>query len=95
MDEIIDRCSAAIRREEHGTVNNAREDLTSVSKIGVVSAFREFSFGNNLMGIYGSISFDILHAWLLGLMEYMLEGVYLMFSPKKWLFGVKRDKIPI
>jgi hypothetical protein len=78
MDEIIDRCSATIKRAQHGTVNNAREELTSVSKMGVVSAFREFLFGNNPMGIYGSLPFETLHAWLLRLMEYMLEGV---FSP--------------
>jgi hypothetical protein len=40
MDEIIDRFSATIKRAQHGTVNNAREELTSVSKMGVVSAFR-------------------------------------------------------
>jgi hypothetical protein len=45
MDEIIDRCSATIKRAQYGTVNNAREELTLfVSKMGVVSAFREFSF---------------------------------------------------
>jgi hypothetical protein len=42
--------------------------------MGVVSAFKEFSFGNNPMGIYGSLLFETLHAWLLGLMEYILEG---------------------
>jgi hypothetical protein len=42
MDEIIDRCSATIKHAQHGTVNNARDELTSVSKMGVVSAFREF-----------------------------------------------------
>jgi hypothetical protein len=68
MDEIIDRCSATIKRAQHGTVNNVREELTSVSKMGVVSAFREFSFRNNHMGIYGSLPFDTLYAWLLGLM---------------------------
>jgi hypothetical protein len=74
-DDIIDRCSATIICAQHGTVNNAREELISVSKMGVVSTFREFSFGNNPMGIYGLLPFDTLYAWLLGLMEYMLEGV--------------------
>jgi hypothetical protein len=40
MDEIIYRCSATIKCAQHGTVNNAREELTSVSIMGVVSAFR-------------------------------------------------------
>jgi hypothetical protein len=44
---IIYRCSAAIKHAKHGTVNNAREELTSVSQMGVVSSFREFSFGKN------------------------------------------------
>jgi hypothetical protein len=83
MDEIIDRCSATIKRAQHGTVNNAREELTSVSRMGVVSAFREFSFGNNPMGIYGSLPFETLHAWLLGLMEYMLEGVFSHVVPPR------------
>jgi hypothetical protein len=73
-------------------MNNAREELTSVSKMGVVSAFIEFTFGNNPMGIYGSLPFETLHTWLLGLMEYMLKGVSHMLSlPKRWPFGVKRD----
>jgi hypothetical protein len=41
---IIVRCSAAIKLAKHGTVNNAREELTSVSKMGVMSAFREFEY---------------------------------------------------
>jgi hypothetical protein len=57
-------------------MNDAREELKSVSKMGVVSAFREFSFGNNPMGIYGSLPFETLHAWFLRIMEYMLEGVF-------------------
>jgi hypothetical protein len=62
MDDIIVRCSAAIKQAKYGTVNNAREELTAVSKMGVVSAFREFCFGNNPMGIYGSLPFETLHA---------------------------------
>jgi hypothetical protein len=62
-------------------VKNARDELPSVSRMGLVSAFREFSFGNNPMGIYGSLPFEILHAWLLGLMEYMLEGVFFHVVP--------------
>jgi hypothetical protein len=72
MDDIIDRCSASIKRAKHGTVNNIREELTPVSKMGILSAFGEFSFLNNPMGVYGSLPFEFLHAWLLGLMEYML-----------------------
>jgi hypothetical protein len=53
-------------------VNNSREELTSVSKMGVVLAFGEFSVDSNPMGIYGSLPFETLHAGLLGLMEYML-----------------------
>jgi hypothetical protein len=68
MDEIIARFSATIKRAQHGNVNNAREELTYISKMGVVSAFREFTFGNNPMGIYGSLLFETLHVWLLGLM---------------------------
>jgi hypothetical protein len=75
MDEIIDPCSAAIKKTKHGTVNNTREDLTSVSKMGVASAFREFFFGNNSMGIYGFLPFETLYAWIIGLMDYMLEVV--------------------
>jgi hypothetical protein len=81
MDKIIDRCSAAMKQAKHGMVDNAREELTSVSKMGVVSAFREFSFGNNPMGIYGSLPSETLHAWLLGIMEYMLEGVFSRVTP--------------
>jgi hypothetical protein len=83
MYEIIDRCSATIKCAQHGTVNNAREELTSVSQMGVVSAFREFLLGNNPMGIYGSLPFETLHAWLLGLMEYMLEGVFSHVVPPR------------
>jgi hypothetical protein len=39
MDETKDRCSASIEQAKHSTVNNYREELTSVSKMGVVSAF--------------------------------------------------------
>jgi hypothetical protein len=89
MDEIIDRCSAVIKHAKHGTVknakhgtvNNAIEELTSVSKMGVVSAFREFSLGNNPMGIYGSLPFETLYVWLLGIMEYMQEGVSSHVAP--------------
>jgi hypothetical protein len=28
------------------------------------------------MGIYGALPVETLHAWILGLMEYMIEGVY-------------------
>jgi hypothetical protein len=44
MDDIIDRCSAAIKPAKHGTMNNAREYLTSVFKMGVISAFRELEY---------------------------------------------------
>jgi hypothetical protein len=70
---------------QHGTVNNAREELTSVSKMVVVSAFREFTFGNNPIGIYGSLPFETLNTWLLGLMEYMLEGVFSHVIPPRKL----------
>jgi hypothetical protein len=83
MGEIIYRCNAAIKQAKHGTVNNAREELTAVSKMGVVSGFREFSFGNNPIDIYGSLPFEILHAWLLVLMEYMLEGVFSHVAPPR------------
>jgi hypothetical protein len=97
MDDIIDRCSAAIKRAKHGTVNNTREELTSISKMGVVSAFRDISFGNNPMGIYGSLPFETLHTWLLGLMEYMLEKGFLSCCPpqERWIYGVKIDTSPI
>jgi hypothetical protein len=42
MDKTIYRCSAAIKQAKHGTINNVREELAVVSKMGVVSAFREF-----------------------------------------------------
>jgi hypothetical protein len=76
MDEIIDRCSATIKRAQHGKVKNAIEELTYVSKMGVVSVFREFTFVNNPMGIYGSLPFQTLHALFIGLMEYMLKGIF-------------------
>jgi hypothetical protein len=92
MDEIIDWFSAAIKQAKHGTVNNAREELTAVSKMGVVSTFIEFSFGNNPMGLYGSLPFETLHGWLLGLMEHMLEGVFSHVVPprKVYLWCKKR-----
>jgi hypothetical protein len=62
MDEIIDRCTDVHKQAKHDTVNNAREELISVSKMGMVSAFREFSFGNSPMGMFGSFLFEILHA---------------------------------
>jgi hypothetical protein len=83
MDEIIDRCTASIKRSKHGRVKNSREELTSISKMGVVSAFTEFSLGNNPMSIYGYLPFEMLHAWLLGLLKYMLEGVFLHAPPNK------------
>jgi peptide subunit release factor RF-3 len=84
------------KRAKHGTVNNVREELTSISKMGVVSAFREFSFGNNLMGVYGSLPFETLHAWLLGIMEYIPEGVFSHVPPQeRWLYYVKRFTSPI
>jgi hypothetical protein len=61
MNEIIDRCSATIKYAQHGTMNSAIEELTSVSKMGVVSSFREFSFEKNPMAIYGSLPFETLH----------------------------------
>jgi hypothetical protein len=75
MDETIDQCSATIKRAQHGTVNNSREELTSVSKMGVVSAFT--------MCIYGSLPFETLHAWLLSLMEYMLGGAFYHVVPPR------------
>jgi hypothetical protein len=51
--------------------------------MGVVLAFREFSFSYNPMGIYGSLLFETLHAWLIGLMEYMLEGVLSHVAPPR------------
>jgi hypothetical protein len=35
------------------------------------------------MGIYGSLPFETLHAWLLGLMEYLLEGVFSHVVPPR------------
>jgi hypothetical protein len=83
MDDIIDRCSAAIKRAKHGMMNNIREELTTISKMGMLSAFGEFSFLNNPMGVYGSLPFDLLHALPLRLMEYMLEGVFSHVAPPK------------
>jgi hypothetical protein len=54
MDEIIDRCSAAIKLAKHGTMNNAREELTSVSKMGVMLAFREFEY--MLEGVFSQVA---------------------------------------
>jgi hypothetical protein len=44
------------------------------------------------MDIYGSLPFETLHAWLLGLMEYMLEGVFSHVVPpiKVYLWCEKR-----
>jgi hypothetical protein len=86
IDEIIDRCSAAIKQEKHGTVNNAREELTSVSKMGVVSAFGECSLGNNPTVIYGSLPFETLHAWLLGIMFYIIEWVFSHAAPTRKVY---------
>ena len=82
-DTEIDRCIRIIQSGEHGKVGQSRTDLRNISKIGVVSAFRDFSFGNNPCGIYGSLPIETLHAWLLGLMEYELEGVYSYVTPSK------------
>jgi hypothetical protein len=82
-DNEIDRCIRIIQGGEHGAVGKARLDLKKISKIGVVSAFRDFKFGNNPAGIYGSLPIETLHAWLLGLMEYELEGVYSYVTPSK------------
>jgi hypothetical protein len=78
MDDIIYRCSAAIKQAKHDMANNIREELTPVSKIG-----GEFSFLNNPMGVYGSLPFDSLHALTLGLMEYMLKGVFSHVAPPR------------
>jgi hypothetical protein len=54
IGDIIDRCSAAIKPAKHGTMNNAREELTSVSKMGVISAFREFEY--MLEGVFSHVA---------------------------------------
>jgi hypothetical protein len=53
------------------------------SNIKVVSAFHDFSFGKSPIGIYGALPIDTHHAWLLRLMEHVLERVYSHVSPRK------------
>jgi hypothetical protein len=57
-------------------VEKSRKELESISKFGVKSDFQDFSFGGNPLGIYGSLTMENFHAWLLGLIEYLLQSVY-------------------
>jgi hypothetical protein len=75
-DMVIDKCINVIETRQARMVDKARKKLESISKFGVKSAFRDFSFGGNPLGIYGSLPLETLHAWLLGLIEYLLQSVY-------------------
>jgi hypothetical protein len=76
MDTIIDKCINVIETRQVRMVVKARKELESISKFGVRSAFRDFSFGGNPLDIYGSLPLETLHAWLLGLIKYLLQSVY-------------------
>jgi hypothetical protein len=54
--------------------------LKAITKARVVVAFHYFFSGNSPMGIY-AVPIESLHAWILGIIEYMLEGIYNHFIP--------------
>jgi hypothetical protein len=76
MDTIIDKCINVIETRQVRMVDKSRKELEGISKFGVKSGFRDFYFGGNPLGIYGSLPLETLHAWLLGLIEYLLQSVY-------------------
>jgi hypothetical protein len=63
-DQIIDRCIDIITKRLPRLTGQARLDLAETSKIRVVSAFRDFSFYNSPMGMYGALPIETLHAWM-------------------------------
>jgi hypothetical protein len=76
IDTIINKCINVIERRQAMMVDKARKELERISKFGVKSAFRDFSFGGNPLGIYGTLLLETTHAWLLGMIEYLLQSVY-------------------
>jgi hypothetical protein len=81
VENEIDRCMAIIEEGTRGEVGQARIDLSNMSQMPVISAFREFDFCGNPIGIYGSLPVEMLHAWLLELLSYGSEAVFSHIKP--------------
>ena len=69
---------------QHITKNDvegkSKEVLDNISFIPIHNCFSEISFGGDPRGIYGGTPAEILHAVLLGLCDYILESIELMFT---------------
>ena len=57
-----------------------KEELDKISFIPIHNCFSDISFGSDPRGIYGGTPAEILHAVLLGLCDYILEAIELMFT---------------
>ena len=57
-----------------------KEELDQISFIPIHNCFSKLSFGGDPRGVYGGTPAEILHAVLLGLCDYISEGIELMFT---------------
>ena len=59
-------------------ISVARDKLREISQVPVMSAFFDFNYCGNPHGIFGSCSFERLHAWLSGTMKDRMRYLFLL-----------------
>ena len=78
-------------------LNKSKEELEKHSFLPIDNCFSHISFGGCNRNIYGGTPAEMLHAVLLGLCEYISEGIDLIFTPmciemiSQVIVGIYRD----
>ena len=62
-------------------VGKTEEELNEYSFLPISNCFHQLSFGGCNRNIYGATPAEVLHAVLLGLCDYIAEGMELTFTP--------------
>ena len=74
--KVVHECIPIINEHEHGTVADARQKLSAISQLPIWSPLYDCDFCGCHRGIFGSCSFEHLHAWQAGKIK---NGMRLLF----------------
>ena len=61
-------------------LNKTQEELDYISLLKINNCFSHLSFGGCPRNVYGGTPPEILHAFLLGLCDYIAEGMHFLFT---------------
>lgn len=76
METEIRECIDNVENRVYGQVQESRDRAQAISQNLVIPYYFNFTFGGSKNGVFGSLPYELLHLYYLGLQKYMLTCLF-------------------